>query len=409
MGLPIAAGLTSPAARTSIFYFALYMTGAVSNPYLAIWLSGQGISPEQIGVVNALPFFVMILLNQIVGRVADRAGDWRSTIIVGSILAAIGPVLLFFVNDYMGILIVWTLIIVPFQAIAPVVDAASLRLARRIGADFALIRVWGTIGFVVMTVAAGLLLDWYGAAAFLPLVLLSSVLRMLASLQLPLFRAPVASGPGVAAAKPKRPNPLVATRLRQVWRPWFLLPLIGVALLHGSHMMQMGFGALIWQQQGIPAWVIGPLWAVAPAGEIVVMLFFARLARRFSARHLILFACLAAVVRWAGFAMDPPIWVLAVLQLLNMVTFGLSYLGIVNFIANWTSEDIAAEAQGFFTVIRQVVTVLALTGFGFLTAQFGAGAFYGAAAMGAAGAVLTFISILLMHPRHERRQTPVRR
>jgi PPP family 3-phenylpropionic acid transporter len=397
MGLPLAAGLTSPVARTSIFYFALYMTGAVSNPYLAIWLSGQGISPERIGVVNALPFFLMILFNQFVGRVADRASDWRSTIIVGSVLAAIGPLLLFLVHDYWGILIVWTLIVVPFQAIAPVVDAASLRLARRIGADFALIRVWGTVGFVVMTVAAGVLLDWYGAMAFLPLIL--------ASFQLPLFRAPVAVGASAEAAKAKRRNPLVATRLRQVWRPWFLLPLIGVALLHGSHMMQMGFGALIWQEAGIPAWVIGPLWAVAPAGEIVVMLFFARLARRFSARHLILFACLAAIVRWAGFAMEPPIWALALLQLLNMVTFGLSYLGIVNFIANWTSEEIAAEAQSFFTVIRQVVTVLALTGFGFLTAQWGAGAFYGAAAMGAAGAGLTFISLLLMHPRHERRQT----
>ncbi|MHB1109451.1 MAG: MFS transporter [Devosia sp.] len=407
MGLPLAAGLTSPAARTSIFYFALYMTGAVSNPYLAIWLTGKGIAPEQIGIVNALPFFLMILFNQFVGRVADRASDWRSTIIVGSVLAAIGPILLFFVHDYLGILIVWALIVVPFQAIAPVVDAASMRLARRIGADFALIRVWGTIGFVAMTIAAGLFLDWYGAMAFLPLIVASNLLRMVTAFQLPLFRAPVAVSLGVAKAR--RQGPLVATRLRQVWRPWFLLPLIGVALLHGSHMMQMGFGALIWQQQGIPAWIIGPLWAVAPAGEIVVMLFFARLARRFSARHLILFACLAAIVRWAGFAMGPPIWALAVLQLLNMATFGLSYLGIVNFIANWTSEDIAAEAQSFFTVIRQVVTVLALTGFGFLTAQWGAGAFYGAAAMGAAGAVLTFVSLLLMHPRHERRQLPSQR
>ncbi|MDP1730120.1 MAG: MFS transporter [Devosia sp.] len=408
MGLPLAAGLTSPAARTSIFYFALYMTGAVSNPYLAIWLSGQGIPPEQIGIVNALPFFVMILFNQFVGRIADRARDWRSTIIIGSTLAAVGPILLFFVHDYAGILVVWALIVVPFQAIAPVVDAASLRLARRIGADFALIRVWGTIGFVTMTITAGLLLDWYGAMAFLPLIVAASLLRMVTSLQLPLFRAPVVVKTG-GAVKARRKSPLVATRLRQVWRPWFLLPLIGVALLHGSHMMQMGFGALIWQQQGIPAWIIGPLWAVAPAGEIVVMLFFARLARRFSARHLILFACLAAVVRWAGFAMEPPLWALAALQLLNMATFGLSYLGIVNFIANWTSEDIAAEAQSFFTVIRQVVTVLALTGFGFLTAQWGAGAFYGAAAMGAAGAVLTFVSLMLMHPRHERRQLPSQR
>lgn len=187
-----------------------------------------------------------------------------------------------------------------------------------------------------------------------------------------------------------------------MWRPWFLLPLIGVALLHGSHMMQMAFGALIWQQAGVPASVIGPLWAVGPAGEVVVMLFFARLTRRLSARHLILVACLVAVLRWIRFALEPPIWVLVLLQLSNMVTFGLSYLGVVNFVANWTSEDVAAEAQSFFTVIRQVVQVVALAGFGFLTAHFGVGAFYSASAIAAAGAILTFASLMLMPARRER-------
>lgn len=401
MRLPSAAAMRSPVARASAFYFAFLMTAGVSNPYLAIWLTSKGVSPSGIGIINAMPFLMMILLNQAIGRIADKAGDWRSTIVVGSILAAFAPVLLFFVDDYLGILVVWVLVIVPFQAIAPVADAATIRLTRRVGAEFSLVRVWGTVGFIVMTVISGVLLERFGEGMFVPLLVVAGLLRALLSLQLPLFRAPAAERDEEAPVR-RPPNPLVATRLRQVWRPWFLLPLIGVALLHGSHMMQMAFGALIWQQAGVPASVIGPLWAVGPAGEVVVMLFFARLARRFSARHLILVACLVAVVRWIGFALEPPLWVLAVLQFSNMLTFGLSYLGVVNFVANWTSEDIAAEAQSFFTVIRQVVQVVALTGFGFLTAQFGAGAFYGASAMAVAGAILTFGSLLLMPARQER-------
>ena len=400
MRLPSVAATRSPVARASAFYFAFLLTAGVSNPYLAIWLTSKGISPAGIGIINAMPFLTMILLNQAVGRIADRAGDWRSTIVVGSMLAALAPVALFFVNDYLGILVVWVLVIVPFQAIAPVIDAATIRLTRRVGAEFSLVRVWGTVGFIVMTIAGGVLLERFGEGMFVPLLVVAGLLRALLSLQLPLFRAPEGAE---ETAVQRPPNPLVATRLRQVWRPWFLLPLIGVALLHGSHMMQMAFGALIWQQAGVPASIIGPLWALGPAGEVVVMLFFARLARRFSARHLILAACLVAVLRWIGFALEPPIWALALLQFSNMLTFGLSYLGVVNFVANWTSEDIAAEAQSFFTVIRQVVQVAALTGFGFLTAQFGAGAFYGASAMAVLGAILTFGSLLLMPARQERR------
>ena len=155
MGLPLAARLDTPVARTSHYYFVLLTTMAVANPFLAIWLSAKGLTPEEIGIVNAMPFLVVTVLNQLVGRVADKAADWRTTIVVGSVVAAAGPFALFLVHDFVGILVVWTLIIVPFLAIGPVVDAASSRMARRVGADFAMIRVWGSIGFVGTTIIAG--------------------------------------------------------------------------------------------------------------------------------------------------------------------------------------------------------------------------------------------------------------
>ena len=71
MGLPTAAALRSPVARASTFYFAFFMTAAVSNPYLAIWLTSKGVSPSGIGIINAMPFLAMILLNQAIGRIAD--------------------------------------------------------------------------------------------------------------------------------------------------------------------------------------------------------------------------------------------------------------------------------------------------------------------------------------------------
>lgn len=404
MDMPVAARLASPVARTSLYYFFLLTTMAVANPFLALWLTEKGLSPEQIGFVNAAPFVAVTILNQLIGRIADKAPDWRSTIIVGSIVAAAGPFALFFVHDFIGILVVWAMIIVPFLAIGPVVDAASIRMARRVGADFSMIRVWGSIGFVITTLAAGAIFDLWGLEVFLPLLLAAGLLRAFVSLQLPLFRAPAPAAAAAVATRKRRRSPLVATRAREIWRPWFILPVIGVAIVHGSHMMQMGFGALIWKQQGVPDWAIGPLWAMAPAGEILVMLTFARLARRFSARHLILAASLVTVVRWIGFSLEPPLWGLFILQAMNMVSFGLSYLGVVNFIANWTSERIAAEAQSTFQAIRQVITVGTLIGFGFLTAQFGAGGFVGAAVLGAIGAAVTALSLMLMPTRHELRQ-----
>ena len=51
----------------------------------------------------------------------------------------------------------------------------------------------------------------------------------------------------------------------------------------------------------------------------------------------------------------------------------MAYFGGMQFIANWTSEDIAAEAQGFAFVLQQGISIVALVGFGWLVALYGAG------------------------------------
>ncbi len=400
MGLPLAARYDSPAVRTGLYYATLFTSGAVSNPFLPIWLTERGFDTSAIGVINAVPIFAMIVINMVVGRLADRASDWRTVIVIGSILAAIPPIFMLFMDGYAAIIILWTLVIVPFQAISPVVDAAAYRMARRTGLDFGSIRVWGTIGFVVVTLVAGLVLDRLGPNAFIPLLIGVSLVRALMSLRLPLFRGQNDN------VRPVHPidapiNPLIAIRLGEMWRPWFLMTLIGASLLHGSHMMQMGFGALLWAEQGVPGWAIGLLWAVAPTAEILAMLYFERITKRFAARHLILLGCLAGAIRWWGFALEPSIGVLVLLQTLHLATVGLSFLGVTNFIANWTSEDIAAEAQSFFVMLRQIVTVVTLLGFGVLAGAIGSGAYFVAAILSGAGAVMVLLSLIIMNPKRE--------
>jgi PPP family 3-phenylpropionic acid transporter len=108
------------------------------------------------------------------------------------------------------------------------------------------------------------------------------------------------------------------------------------------------------------------------------------------------------VLRWIAMGLSPDVPVLVALQLLHSVTFALGFMGCVHFIANWTSEEIAAEAQSFFQVLQQGFSVVALVVFGWLIGIMGAHAYFAAAGFAAIGGVLIWLSMQMMQPKtHE--------
>ena len=133
-----------------------------------------------------------------------------------------------------------------------------------------------------------------------------------------------------------------------------------------------------------------------------MMFVFKRFVGRFPARLIILASAVIAVVRWVALAFAPEVPILVVLQLLHSMSFAMGYMGCVHFIANWTSEDIAAEAQSFFQVLQQATGVIAVTGFGVLMGVFGVHAYFASAAFAAMGAVMIWVSMRLMQPKTDR-------
>lgn len=359
----------SPELRASIYQFTVYLPGAVSSVFLGIWLSEHGLPADQIGLVNSIPMLCLLATNMLVGRIADRARDWRSVIIVISMLGAAVPVGLFFVNEFWGILLVWCLCTMAQGSIPPIIDAATVRMTRRNGTDFGIVRAWATVGYVVGAGGIGVLISVWGSAAFVPLFLAMSVVRAGVGLLLPRFRAPEHQLTLAAAGAPRE-------KLRDSLHLWFVLPLIAFALLNSSHALIGAFAGLLWFQNGIPEHYIGLLLAVAATAEAIIMFAWRRFGGRISARTMIMAACIAALLRFTIMAFNPPVEVLFLVQMLHAISFGVGYFGVVHFIANWTSETNAAEAQGFANMLQQGFSMLSLTAFGWLVLNFGSYAFF---------------------------------
>lgn len=383
-------GWLTPELRTTFYYLSIFTTSGAFTVYGGIWFTEKGLDTGQIGIINALPVFVMLVLNMLVGRIADRASDWRQVIVLGSLLGAVITIGLFFVHDFWGILIVWTLASIPFTAIGPVIDAATMRMTRRNGTDYGAIRAWGTVGYMVAIYVTGQIVTLFSGAVFLPFFVALALLRGLISLGLPNFRAPKEER--TLAAKG-------ASRLREVMKPWFLLPLVGWSMVFGTHLILNAFQGLLWKEQGLSELVIGLLIALGAASEAAMMFAFRRFNARVPARVLILASAIVSVIRWVAMGFSPDVPWLVLLQLLHSVTFALGFMGCVHFIANWTSEDIAAEAQSFFQVLQQGFSVVALLVFGWLVGLMGAQAYFAAAGFAAVGGMLIWLSLQMMQPK----------
>jgi PPP family 3-phenylpropionic acid transporter len=387
--------LGSPETRTSVYQFTVYLPGAVATVFLGIWLSQHGVPADQIGIINALPMLGLLLLNMIVGRLADRADDWRTAIIIISVASALAPIGLYFVSEFWGILLIWSLCSISNGLVPPVIDAATVRMARRNGTDFGAIRVWATVGYVVGVAGIGVALTTWGSGSFITLYILMTVVRALLGFWLPRFRAPKAKA---TLAEPDL-QAVTGTRLRDSLKLWFILPLVAFALVNSSNALIGAFAVLLWNQSGIADVYIGPLLAASAAAEAQAMFLWRRFGGKITARNMILAAAIAGLIRFTVMAFDPPVEVLFFVQMLHAFSFGIGYLGVVHFIANWTNEGNAAEAQGFATMLQQGASMLALVAFGFLVEMFGAGAFFYSTLTSSIAIVCVLLSLKLRPPK----------
>lgn len=368
--------------RVQLFFFVQFLSVGMVNAYSGIWFAEIGLTPTQIGIVGAAPITLMLLMTVFVGRIADRASDWRLVIIWCMVIAGLAPLGLYWTTGFWGVLLFWTILASAQRMGIPIVDAAAMRMARREGADFGSMRALATIGYLLVIVVAGYVLHDGGVALFLPLFVVFGLVRSVAAFGLPSLR-----GPRTPQASP--------TDLKTNLKPWFILPMLAWALIDTNHIILNSFQGLLWKEQGIATDVIGLLIALGALAETAMFFGFQRVAKRFSPLTILLAAAGFSILRWVAMAMSPGVLVLIALQLMHAFTYAMGFLAVTNFIADNTSEDNAAEAQSLLVLFELAVSIVFLIGFGWLAGQVGALAYLGSAGTAAAGGICIIAARLL--------------
>jgi PPP family 3-phenylpropionic acid transporter len=170
----------------------------------------------------------------------------------------------------------------------------------------------------------------------------------------------------------------------------FLAIIVASALIQSSHSAYYIFASIAWQQAGFGGLTIAGLWALGVLAEIALF----ALSPWFTLQPslLVVISALCAVARWVITAQDPPIALLAIVQLLHGLTFGLTQVGIMGLMVRHVPGHVMARGQGYLAACSGIVAGLTSILSGLVYKQYGQGVYYMMAAMAASGALVMWLT-----------------
>jgi PPP family 3-phenylpropionic acid transporter len=362
------------AIRLALFYGAVFTLVGAYLPFFPVWLRAVGIDASWIGIITAVPAVTRFTVLPFVTGLAERQGSLRSAMIVTAFMTALGFAAVGTQHQPLLVLLAFTATACIWTPIVPLTDAYALRGVARFGLKYGPLRLWGSAAFVVGALACGLLVDVIAARYLIWVIAALAALGAAVSLGLkPLD-------------KPKTPPATLRGATALLSEPGFLVIILASALIQGSHAAYYSFASINWQLSGLGGLTIAGLWVLGVLAEIVVFALSPRFTLKPSA--LVVIGALCAVVRWLITAQEPPVAVLAVVQVSHGLSFGLTQIGTMGLLVGHVPIHIMARGQGYLAACSGIVAGGASILSGAVYARYGQGVYYVMAAMALSGAIL---------------------
>lgn len=356
----------------ALSYFTYFFSYGIFLPFWGMWLKGEGIAPETIGILLGAGLVARFLGSLLI---APRVKDPSHLVSALRLLALL--TLAFAVGFCFGNGWGWLMLVIAgfnlfFSPLVPLTDALAATWQKQIRMDYGRVRLWGSLAFVIGSALTGQLVAVWGHNAIL-YSLIFSVLAMLLGMLL----KPSVMPQGEARTHSDTERSLWALlKEGPVWR--FLLC---VTLLQGAHAGYYSFGSIYWQEAGYSASTIGYLWSLGVVAEVIIFASSNVLFRRWNARNLLLLSACCGVLRWSLMAYSTELGWLLLIQILHCGTFTVCHLAAMRFIAARQGQEVI-RLQAVYSALAMgggiaVMTVIA----GFLFEHWQGGVFWVMAAV----------------------------
>ena len=372
------------------YYFA-YMGGwGFILPFVNLFYVSLGLSGTQIGTVGSVSSIVGLVVSPIIVSEIKKRPQARGILQVSLILAAICYVLLGQQTVFSAILLIILFQALVAAGIMPASDAMAVHVSEEAGTGYGSVRVWASVGWILVVPVSGLLIERFGfQAGFLGV----SLMWLIAALVTLLIHSRFFISQRLAG----QPKSNLRTAFRQITRDRTLLG-YAVALIF---MGFLNYGVLQFEnvflsELGASKLLISFAGILSAIVELPFMIFADRYVRRVGAHRVILFAICMLIFQRAAVLIFPGIVTIMLVRFIGGVSFSFMTIASVFLISSRTDPGETGTVLAIYTVtLVGLVSVLAAPVSGTIFDVIGARWLY---ALSVTGYVIGFLSMWLTRP-----------
>ena len=300
-----------PYWRLSGFYFLFFLTVGGFMPYWSLYLKSLGMNAEAIGILSAIVVVTKIFSSFIWGWVVDHTNKRMQVIRYTSLFSMLSFSLVLFFQDFWSLFIILFVFSIFWSAALPQVEATTLSHLGEESDSYTVVRIWGSISFIIAVLALGKFFDYYPIDYLLPIVIFSMVLVWIHSLFIPEIRTP-------------HEKATDSTFKEILFKPHVIAIMSVCFLIQAGHGPYYTFFSIYLEEHGYSNSFIGTCWALGVLAEVIIYVFIHKVIGRFGLRKLMILTVMSATIRWLliAFFVDNVIVLLAA-QCLHAATFGI--------------------------------------------------------------------------------------
>ncbi len=382
------------------------------QPFVPLYWEASGLSQAEIGIVGGIGSGAALLVQPLMGRLSDLLDSRRHLIAA----AALGAAAAYFCFQYVSSAAAFAALTaigvngtIYLNAAAGVV-CGRLGGRTRGGATYAAYRVWGSVGYIVVALLAGGLINSSSANTGMSRAALMPVFRWGPTVFLAVAAlAMLIPDPRSVQCNSDQPTPAQADPDSQGDTSGLLRPFLMSFFLYQFAL----YGASAYLSLYMKALGASPLWITATFAsgvvcEVLVMSRIGRLSDALGRKPVLAVAFILMPIRLLCYIpATGPLWVLAV-QLLHGLNFGIMGAIAVAYVNDVATDRTRGAAQAALASAGGLAVAIGPALCGLIAHRFGIGWMFGAmSVVGAAGALvfLTRVREPLRHPAMARSHT----